>query len=196
LFRGGFFEGRHRTVLVEMERAGIDMTSEISFSAEIVAFNLVLGSLEGGISPRSVGAMLSLHEDHQCRLELDVDANPYGIPFHVRFEPGEARLSDGSPMPIGCGAFGFVAAFTPRHADIDPASASLTLRISLPGPDFEALWSVLATGRQDLRATVRFSAGPFDHALPPVWRWKTTLDSHLLVSRASVAFAGPGWPSG
>lgn len=172
------------------------MTSEISLSADIVAFSLVLGSLEGGRSPRSVGAMLSLHEDHESPLELDVNANPYGIPFQARFEPGEARLSDGNPMPDGCGAFGFVAQFAPCHADIDPVPASLTLRVSLPEADFEALWSVLATGRRDLRATLRFSAGPFEHVLPPGWRWNTAAESHLRVSRASVAFTGPGWPGG
>ena len=51
---------------------------------------------------------------------------------------------------------------------------------------------MLATGRLDLRATVRFSAAPFEHVLSPGWRWETAAESHLRVWRASVAFAGPG----
>lgn len=173
-----------------------DMTPSISLSADIVAFSLELGSLEGGRSPRSVCAILALHDGAESPLELDVDTNPYAVPFHARFEPGQARLSDGSPMPDGCGSLGFVAAFTPSNTDVDPVPASLTLRISLPEVDFEALWSVLATGRQDLRATVRFSAGPFEQVIPPGWRWNTAADSYLRVQRASVVFAGPGWPGG
>ena len=169
------------------------MTSETSLSADIVAFRLVLGSLDHGRSLRSVAATLALHHDHECPLELDVDANPYGIPFHAHFEPGQALLSDGSPMPDGCGAFGFVAPFTSRYAEIAPLTASLTCRVSLPEADFEALWSVLATGRQDLQASLTFSAGPFEHVSPPGWRWDTTANSHLRVTRASVAFASPGW---
>ena len=97
-------------------------------------------------------------------------------------------------MPDGCGTLGFVAPFTPRHADIDPVPASLSLRVSLPEADFESLWSVLATGRRDLRATLRFRAGLFEHVLPPGWRWNTTAKSHLRVKRASAVFTGPGWP--
>lgn len=52
------------------------MRSHITLYADIVAFSLVLGSPERGQSPRLVGAMLSLHDDHECPLELDVDANP------------------------------------------------------------------------------------------------------------------------
>ena len=170
------------------------MSASISLSADITAFRLILGSLDGPRSPRSVAAMLALHENAECPLELDVDVNPYAVPFHARFQPGEALLSDGRPMPDGCGALGFVAPFTSRHADIDPVPASLSLRISLPDADFEALWSTLATGRPDLVAIVRFEAGPFEHVLPPGWRWNTVGESHLRVVRASVAFMAPGWP--
>ena len=170
------------------------MSASISLSAHVTAFSLVLGSLDGRRSPRSVVAMLTLHEDADCPLELDVDVNPYAVPFHARFQPGEALLSDGSPMPDGCGALGFVAPFTSRHANIDPVLASLSIRISLPEADFEALWSTLATGRSDLLATVRFEAGPFEHMLPPGLRWNTVAESHLRVVRASVAFTAPGWP--
>ena len=169
------------------------MTSETSLSANIVAYRLVLGSLDRGESQRSVTAMLALHHDHECPLQFDVDANPYGIPFHARFEVGQALLSDGSPMPDGCGALGFVAPFTSRHAEITPVPASLTIRVCLPEQDFEALWAVLARGRPDLQASLTFSVGPFEHVSPSGWRWDTTADSHLRVSRASVAFAGPGW---
>jgi len=172
------------------------VTSHITLYADIVAFSLVLGSPEAGMSPRSVGAMLSLQDDHECPLELDVDANPYAIPFQAHFERGQALLPDGSLMPDGCGALGFVAQMASRHANIDSVPASLTLGISLPEAEFEALWSVLATGRRDLRATVRINAGPFEHVLPPGWRWNTTVKSHLRVSRASVVFTGPGWIGG
>ena len=168
--------------------------SNVYLSADITAFRLVLGSLDNCKSQRSIGAMLILQEHLDCPLELDVDANPYGIPFYGEFKPGVALLSDGSPMPDGCGALGFVPPFTSRHADIEPVSASLTIRVSLPETDFEALWSTLATGRRDLVATVSFYSGPFEHVLPPGWRWNTRIDKYLKVDRANIAFTSPGWP--
>lgn len=170
------------------------MSVRTSLSADITAFSLILGGLDGGKSPRSVVAMLALHEDAECPLKLDMDVNPYAVPFHARFEPGQALLSDGSPMPDECGTLGFVAPFTSRHAEIEPVPASMHVRISLPEADFEALWSTLATGRPDLVATLRFSAGPFEHVLPPGWRWNTTAESNIRVVRGSIAFTGPGWP--
>jgi len=46
--------------------------------------------------------MLSLHEDDEYPLELDVDATPYAIPFQVRFEAGQRRLFDASPTSDEC----------------------------------------------------------------------------------------------
>ncbi len=130
----------------------------------------------------------------RARRPIIASAYTYAVPFHARFEPGQALLSDGSPMPDGCGTLGFVAPFTSRHAEIEPVPASMHVRISLPEADFEALWSTLATGRPDLVATLRFSAGPFEHVLPPGRRWNTTAESNIRVVRGSIAFTGPGWP--
>lgn len=126
-----------------------NMSASVSLSADITTFSLILGSLDSGKSPRCVVAMLALHEDVESPLELDVDVNPYAVPFHARFEPGQALLSDGSPIPGGCGALGFVAPFTSRYTEIEPVAASIYARVSLPEADFEALWSTLATGRPD-----------------------------------------------
>lgn len=175
--------------------ARTSLSAEITMSADITAFSLILGSLDGRKSSRSVVAMLALHEDADCPLELDVDVNPYAVPFKARFEPGQALLSDGSLMPDGCGALEFVAPFTPfSYAEIEPVLASMEVRVSLPEAAFEALWSTFAIGRSDLLATVRFEAGPFEHVLPPGWQWNTVVESHLRVVRASVAFTAPGWP--
>ncbi len=170
------------------------MSSSITFLADITPFSLTLGTLDAGRSPRSVGAVLALHENHDCPLELDVGVNPYAIPFHVSFTPGRALLSNGTPMPDGCGAIGFVAPFESTYEDIEPVPASLTARVSLPETDFEALWSTLATGRPDLVGTLSFAAGPFEHVLPPAWRWNTRADSYLRIVRASVSFRLPRRP--
>lgn len=168
--------------------------STITLSADITGFSLTLGSLDNGRSPRSVGAVLALHEDHDCPLELDVGVNPYVIPFHVSFTSGRALLSDGTPMLDGCGAIGFVAPFESTYEDIESVPASLTARVSFPEADFEALWSTLATGRPDLVVTLSFAAGPFEHVLPPAWRWNTMAESYLRIVRASVTFKLPRPP--
>ena len=147
--------------------------STIMLSVDITGFSLTLRSQDNCRSPRSVGAVLTLHENHDCLLELDVGVDPYAIPFHVSFTSGRALLSDGTPMPDGCGAIGFVAPFESTYEDIEPVPASLTARVSLPEADFEALWSTLATGRPDLMGTLSSPAGLFEHVLPPAWRWNT-----------------------
>ena len=95
-------------------------------------------------------------------------------------------------MPVGCGAFDFVAAFTPHHEDIDPAPAFLTVRIPMPkaGSRRCGLCSPRAVGT--LLANLNFSAGSFEHLLPHGWRWNTTTEIHLHVFRASVSFTRPG----
>ena len=120
---------------------GIDVVgNDVTFSSKVLALRLTLGSLTNGLSPRAVGITLVLNQDCDCPLELDTDANPYEVPFHASITPGQAVLSDGNPMPDGCGAFGFVEPFTSRHAEIEPVAASLTARVSVPEADFEGLW--------------------------------------------------------